>query len=303
MAGLDKNMLNLIECLAKNRIQDAKKAAIVCCKNDTTRKNERDVAYYLKLMAKDNKSTIELPATLQGILKIQDMSAFNTKRYYVGKQQKELYEKICIGNQVYAEMMAYGFPYTNSTLIYGEPGTGKTEFAKYVAHQLDLPYVYINFSYLIDSYMGNTSKNLQKTFDHCKGMQCVLTLDEIDCIGLKRGNSSAGCDGELARTTISLLQCLDDLADGQIVIAATNRGDRLDPALLRRFRHKAKFTRYNMEEELDMITKIIDSIDILEMDQNIIDYSAENHTQAETINHLTELSGEKVMERIRNNEE
>ena len=55
--------------------------------------------------------------------------------------------------------------------IYGEPGTGKTEFAKYVAFKLGVPYAYLNFSYLIESYMGKTAQNLQKVFDFCKGQQ------------------------------------------------------------------------------------------------------------------------------------
>lgn len=77
-------------------------------------------------------------------------------------------------------MSEYGIPYLNSTLISGIPGTGKTEFAKYVAYRLDLPYAYLNFSYLIDSYLGKTAQNLRKVFDYCKGQKCVLMLDEVD---------------------------------------------------------------------------------------------------------------------------
>ena len=65
-------------------------------------------------------------------------------------------------------------------------------------------------------------------------------LDEIDCIGLARGHDH-GADGELGRTTIALMQSLDSLVDGQVVIAATNRRDRLDPALLRRFQRQEEF--------------------------------------------------------------
>lgn len=161
-------------------------------------------------------------------------------------------------------------------------------------------HAYINFTYLIESYMGNTSKNLQRVFDFCKGQKCVLMLDEIDCIGLKRENGK-GCDGELARTTIALMQCLDNLVDGQVVIAATNRADRLDPALLRRFHNKKEFNRYNMEEELAMITQFVDCIDILEMDQDLVDYSTEGHTQAETMDFLTNKIAKTALEEIRKN--
>lgn len=260
------------------------------------------MAYYLKLLTNGNTDFIELPTNLQGLLNVRDMSAYNIDRYYVGHQQKELFRQIYIGTKVYTEMMAYGLPYSNSTLIYGDPGTGKTEFAKYVAYKLGLQYAYLNFSYLIDAYMGKTANNIQRAFDHCKGMQCVLMVDEIDCIGIKRSNRSP-LDGELGRITVALMQCLDELVDGQVVIAATNRCDILDPALLRRFQRKVEFTRYSKEEELSMIKHIVDHVDVLELNQEMLDYSAENHTQSETLNYLTGKISEKVMERIQKNED
>lgn len=302
MAGLDTNMLNLIKCLAKNQIQDAKTAALACLANDSTKKNEVEVGYYTKLIKNGNTTMFELPANVQGLMTVEDMGHFLEDRYYTGKVQKELFEDIITGVKVTEKLTYYGILFRNSTLVYGEPGTGKTEFAKYVAYKLGLPYAYINFTYLIESYMGNTSKNLQRVFDFCKGQKCVLMLDEIDCIGLKRGNDK-GCDGELARTTIALMQCLDNLVDGQVVIAATNRADRLDPALLRRFHNKKEFKRYDMEEELAMITQFVDCIDILEMDQELVDYSTEGHTQAETMDFLANKVGKKVLEEIQREKE
>ena len=247
-----------------------------------------------------NTTMLELPSNVQGLMTVEDMGHFQADRYYTGKAQKELFEDIITGVKVTERLTYYGITFRNSTLVYGEPGTGKTEFAKYVAYKLGLPYAYINFTYLIESYMGNTSKNLQRVFDFCKGQKCVLMLDEIDCIGLKRENGK-GCDGELARTTIALMQCLDNLVDGQVVIAATNRADRLDPALLRRFHNKKEFNRYNMEEELAMITQFVDCIDILEMDQDLVDYSTEGHTQAETMDFLTNKIAKTALEEIRKN--
>lgn len=285
MAGLDTNMLNLIKCLAKNQIQDAKTAALVCLANDNTKKNEVEVEYYTKLIKNGNTTMLELPPNVQGLMTVEDMGHFLTDRYYTGKAQKELFEDIITGVKVTERLTYYGIPFRNSTLIYGEPGTGKTEFAKYVTYKLGLPYAYINFTYLIESYMGNTSKNLQRVFDFCKGQKCVLMLDEIDCIGLKRGHDQ-GCDGELARTTITLMQCLDQLVDGQIVIAATNRADRLDPALLRRFHIRTEFKRFDPEESLSMIRCFVDSIDIMELSQEMIDYASGHHTQAEIVEFL-----------------
>lgn len=66
MSGLDKNMLLVIECLAKNRIQDAKKAAIACCANDTTKKNQRQINYCKNLLNIGSLELTTLPANLQG---------------------------------------------------------------------------------------------------------------------------------------------------------------------------------------------------------------------------------------------
>lgn len=224
---------------------------------------------------------------------MQDVSDFREDRYYLGNQQKELFEQIEKGVKTTTKMLEYGIPYTNSTLIYGDPGTGKTEFAKYTAYKLGLPYAYLNFSYLIESYMGKTAQNLQRVFDYCKGQKCVLMLDEIDCIGLERGHDT-GADGELGRTTIALMQALDGLVDGQIVIAATNRADRLDKALLRRFQRQIKFEPYDKTECSSMIQKYMLSVNPAFLTDDVIHYADKEHTQAEIVKYLIERIVEKV---------
>lgn len=291
--GMDNNMLACIKALAENRIQDAKEYAILCCINDTTKKNEGKTAYYKKLLENGSVKLLELPPNLKGLFNMQDVSDFNESRYFLGKQQKELFEKIDRGIKTTPKLLEYGIPYMNSSLIYGEPGTGKTEFAKYTAYKLGLPYAYLNFSYLIESYMGKTAQNLQRVFDYCKGQKCVLMLDEIDCIGLSRGNDT-GADGEIGRTTIALMQALDGLVDGQIVIAATNRHDRLDKALLRRFQRHVQFKKYERDEETQMIKTYIESVDISFLTDEMLAYADSQHTQADTVKFLIEKIVEKV---------
>lgn len=234
MAGLDNNMLSVIECLAKNKIQDAKNAAIVCCKNDTTKKNAANLNYYQKLLENGNSTFMELPPNLQAYMSLEDVSGFREDRYYVGEKQQKLYDQILVGTKVSDRLMEYGISYHNSTLLYGVPGTGKTEFARYVAYKLGLPYAYLNFSNLIDSYMGKTAQNLSRIFDYCKGMKCVLMLDEIDCIGQARQHNS-GPDAEMGRIVISLMQCLDNLVHGQLEINAATLAEMtfMDECLIR----------------------------------------------------------------------
>ena len=291
--GMDDHMLSCIKALAENRIQDAKKEAICCCINDTTKKNESKTKYYKKLLENRATSMFELPVNLKGLINMQDVSDFREDRYYLGNQQKELFEQIEKGVKTTTKMIEYGIPYMNSTLLYGNPGTGKTEFAKYIAYKLGLPYAYLNFSYLIESYMGKTAQNLQRVFDYCKGQECVLMLDEIDCIGIERGHDT-GADGELGRTTIALMQALDGLTDGQIVIAATNRSDRLDKALIRRFQRQIEFKPFDQFERRYMIEKYINSVEPKFLTEEIKSFADKQNTQAEIVKYLIEKIVEAV---------
>lgn len=180
--GMSDNMLACIRAIAENRIQDAKQYAICCCVEDGTKKNEGKVQYYKKLLENGSDNVMEVPMNIKGLVKMIDVSDFNESRYYLGKQQADVFTRIIKAVNTTTKLLEYGIPYTNSTLLSGIPGTGKTEFAKYTAYKLKLPYVYLNFSYLIDSYMGKTSQNIQRVFDFCKGMKCVLMLDEIDWV-------------------------------------------------------------------------------------------------------------------------
>lgn len=104
MAGLDTNMLNLINCLAQNKIQDAKTAALACLANDNTKKNEVEVEYYTKLIINGNTTMLELPSNVQGLMTVEDMGHFQADRYYTGKAQKELFEDIITGVKVTESM-------------------------------------------------------------------------------------------------------------------------------------------------------------------------------------------------------
>ena len=115
----------------------------------------------------------------------------------------------------------------------------------------------------------------------------MLMLDEIDCIGLKRAGGSEGSSGELARTSISLMQELDMLTNEQIVIAATNRKDRLDPALLRRFSQKQELTVFSEEEREAMACKFLD--DVHYDKEEIRTFVSEKRTQADIIQFATQI--------------
>ena len=117
----------------------------------------------------------------------------------------------------------------------------------------------------------------------------MLMLDEIDCIGLKRSGEGGGVGGELARTTISLMQELDTLTNEQIVIAATNREDRLDPALKRRFYQREKVSFFEKQERIAMALKFLDDIGFDYDKAEIEEYAEERRTQADMIKFATQI--------------
>ena len=118
-------------------------------------------------------------------------------------------------------------------LVYGLPGTGKTQLARWIASELHLPLLTVRCDTLISSLLGQTSRNLRRVFEYAQQGACVLFLDEFDALAGARGNERDV--GELQRVVIALLQNVDALPNSTILLAATNHDKGLDPAVWRRF--------------------------------------------------------------------
>ncbi|MDO9016205.1 MAG: AAA family ATPase [Deltaproteobacteria bacterium] len=127
----------------------------------------------------------------------------------------------------------HGLPPNRKLLFHGPPGNGKTLCAAVVAGELGLPLHYVRFDSLIASYLGETSANLRRVFDHARHRPGVLFFDEVDAIA--RSRSDRDDVGELKRVVNSFLQMLDGDASEGPVIAATNHESALDDAIWRRF--------------------------------------------------------------------
>jgi proteasome regulatory subunit len=121
-------------------------------------------------------------------------------------------------------------------LLYGEPGTGKTLLAKAVAHRTDATFIRIVGSELVQKYIGDGAKLVRDLFDMArKKSPSIIFIDELDAIASRRLNDANGADREVQRTLMQLLAEMDGFESrGDIcIIAATNRLDVLDPAILR----------------------------------------------------------------------
>lgn len=261
--GLTDNAKHLIRALSENDIQKAKRSAIACLSEDTTAKNADFVKRYKPILMNE-ASMIELPPNLKYKVEALDMSnIFRDDRYYKTEETQKIVDDIIKMRSVSAELSSMQIPYLNATMLYGESGTGKTTLAKYVAYKLKLPYIYLNFSQIVDSYMGKTSSSLNHIFNFVKSTPCVFVLDEIDAIAIRRSHSSdTGVDGEMNRITITLMQELDKLPNDVVLIACTNRIDRIDEALLNRFPKKKEIKKFDENDKYAMIEQYLSTIDI-----------------------------------------
>ena len=121
-------------------------------------------------------------------------------------------------------------------LLVGPPGTGKTLFAKAVAGEAGVPFFSVSGSDFVEMYVGVGAKRVRELFDMAKRAQpCIIFIDEIDAVGRRRGAGLGGGHDEREQTLNQILVQMDGFEsnDGIIIMAATNRADILDPALLR----------------------------------------------------------------------
>lgn len=144
-----------------------------------------------------------------------------------------------------------GIGVSNTLLLYGPPGCGKTKCAYLIAKKLNLPLVIARIDSLISSYLGTTAKNIRNLFDFAQRMPCVLFLDEFDAIAKARDDNNEL--GELKRVVNSLLQNVDSMSSDSLLLAATNHQQLLDSAVWRRFDYKLEIELPDKEAISKMI--------------------------------------------------
>ncbi|KAJ1663881.1 26S proteasome regulatory subunit 6A [Coemansia sp. RSA 1813] len=205
----------------------------------------------------------KLPAEYDSRVKVMEVEEKPTETYSdiggLDKQVEELVEAIVLPMTHAERFKKLGIKPPKGVLMYGPPGTGKTLLARACAAQTQSTFLKLAGPQLVQMFIGDGSKMVRDAFALAKEKApTIIFIDELDAVGTKRFDSEKSGDREVQRTMLELLNQLDGFgSDDRIkVIAATNRIDILDPALLRsgRLDRKIEFPLPNEEARARIIS-------------------------------------------------
>ncbi|MCG6299909.1 AAA family ATPase [Vibrio vulnificus] len=149
-------------------------------------------------------------------------------------------EQVLLERKYVDALLSEGLYPTKSLIFQGPPGVGKTMSARWIANRLNLPLLVLDLATVMSSFLGKTGSNVRAVLEHAMSFPCVLLLDEFDAIAKRRDDDREL--GELKRLVTVLLQTIDEWPASSLLIAATNHGELLDPAIWRRFDMEISFT-------------------------------------------------------------
>lgn len=175
-----------------------------------------------------------------------------------------------------AEIDAYP---SKSCLIFGEPGTGKTHLALWIAKQIDTPVLLVRLDGLMSSFLGTTSRNIGNLFAFANKYRCILLLDEFDAIAKLRNDSQEV--GEIKRVVNTLLQNLDNRKKVGFTIGITNHETLLDPAIWRRFEVQIQIPKPSIDVLVSIIQKFLLPLEFNENELKFLAWSIDGASGAD----------------------
>ncbi|WP_336001777.1 ATP-binding protein [Halorientalis halophila] len=156
-------------------------------------------------------------------------------------------------------------------LFVGPPGTGKTSVARALARELDLPFVEVKLSMITSQYLGETAKNVEKSFEVARRLSpCIFFMDEFDFVAKTRSSDEHAA---IKRAVNTLLKSIDDISlidDDVLLIGATNHPDQLDAAAWRRFDEIVNFPKPDRTMRSDILRVVTRQMDIADFDPDTL---------------------------------
>ncbi len=238
-----KNIINLIRCFSEKNDAGFRNEAYEIAK-DFDRDGDYDLAEYIMSLL-SSANTFIPQDDVENLRYCKKISFDNTS----------LPLPDVIKNDIVGIVNAIGHNVgVNKFLFQGAPGTGKTETVKQIARLTERNLYLVNFDLLIDSKLGQTSKNVSELFEEINSLmlpnKSIVLFDEIDALALDRTNNNDL--REMGRATSSVLKGLDAVRSDIVIIATTNLFKSFDKALIRRFDAVVDFNRYSNEDLLEI---------------------------------------------------
>ena len=207
-------------------------------------------AFFFMMMNAQNNANSGAGSKMMNFGKSRAKLSFGDNKVNFGtvaglKEEKEDMEEIVDFLKNPAKYTAVGARIPKGVLLEGRPGTGKTLLAKAVAGEAGVPFFSISGSDFVEMFVGVGASRVRDLFaDAKKNAPCIVFIDEIDAVARRRGTGMGGGHDEREQTLNQLLVEMDGFGanEGIIVMAATNRVDILDPAILRPGRFDRKIT-------------------------------------------------------------
>lgn len=195
------------------------------------------VAFLVGILMKSSNITSKKAFSLDALdVSSTEETAFTFKNIAGNEEAKESVQDVIDFLKNPKKYEPYGARMPKGIILYGEPGTGKTLLAKAIAGEAGVPFYALSGSDFVQVYVGVGASRIRQLFKKARNhKKVVIFIDEIDAIGKKRSNSKNGNSDERDQTLNALLTEMSGFneSEGIVVIAATNRLDMLDDALLR----------------------------------------------------------------------
>ena len=183
-----------------------------------------------------------------------------------GGQEREI-QKIVKAIEYREHLANIGLREIGKLLFVGPPGTGKTTISRALAHELGLPFVEVKLSMITSQYLGETAKNVDKSFEVAKRLSpCILFIDEFDSVAKTRRSDEHAA---LKRAVNTLLKSIDEVSlvrDEVLLIGATNHPDQLDAAAWRRFDEIVNFPKPDRDMRADILRVVTKEMEIADFD-------------------------------------
>ncbi|MBA2860857.1 AAA family ATPase [Methanococcus maripaludis] len=218
----------------------------------------------LKLKSKSMADFLKIPVDIESRMPLAELTYVEPDSVLLSlnnAMMANINEYINLMNN-YEDFTDRGIKLNRTLLLFGPPGTGKTQTAKYIASKTKLPLITVRIDGIISSYLGNTSKNIRALFDFVQKTPCILFLDEVDALAKLRDDSNEL--GELKRVVNTLLQNIDSLESKIPIIAATNHEHLLDSAVWRRFEYKLKIEAPDKKQREYLVKEYLKNLDVEE---------------------------------------